>query len=59
MNTSARADLPYNSQQLEVVQLHFRVLQAEDLAPLLTQLWRVALHLELTQYRVENAEAEQ
>ena len=50
--------LSYDSQQLEVVKLHFHVLQAQALAPLLTLLHRVAKHFELAEERVEDAEGQ-
>lgn len=52
------AHLPYDGQQLEVVQFHFYILQAQTLAPLLTLLCSVAHHFELAQEGVEDAEGE-
>jgi hypothetical protein len=51
------AHLAYDSEQLEVVELDFRVLKVEELAPLLALACRLTQHLELTQEGVKDTES--
>ena len=52
------AHLAYDSEQLEVVELDFRVLKVEELAPLLALACRLTQHLELTQEGVKDTESQ-